>query len=150
MFRSHSGLLILILTCLTLACKTYTAGLQQSTARADETVALTALHSISLAQQTYSVSNNGRFGTFPQLVKSGSLDERFNADSPKLKGYVLTLTVVPKSAESPADAYGVNADPVGAGPQAARHLYLDSVSGLIHVNETKPATVDDPVVATSQ
>lgn len=144
-------LILLLLGCFELlACGSYPSGLQQSTARADEALAISALHSVSLAQQAYSVTNGGRFGTFPQLVRSGNLDERFNSESPKLKGYVLKMTIVPKNAESAVDAFSVNADPAASGPQAGRHLYLDSASGLIHVNESKPATVDDPVVGMSQ
>src|SRR5712691_7582255 len=72
----HRHLLIAFLFfvgCTALACKSYTAGLQQSVTQVDETVAITALHTISLAQRNYSVSNGGRYGTFEQLVQSGYL-----------------------------------------------------------------------------
>ena len=81
--------------CTALACKSYTAGLQQSVTQVDETVAITALHTIALAQRTYSVSNGGSYGTFEQLVQSGYLDSRFKGDKPKMKGYVLQMTVTP-------------------------------------------------------
>ena len=55
---------LLLVTCLlTLAalsaCQEHTAGLERSIARADETSALAALHTIATAEQTYSISNSG-------------------------------------------------------------------------------------------
>src|SRR2546425_5977206 len=127
-----------------LACKSYTSGLQQSVTRADETAGIAALHTISVAQRTYSTSNGGSYGTFEQLVGGGYLDSRFSSDKPNVRGYVLSMTV---TSESEGSRYAVNADPEGAGPQAAgRHFYLDSTSGLIHVNSSQPASARDPAL----
>ena len=125
--------------CGALACQSYTSGLEQSVARADETAAIAALHSIASAQRTYSVTNNGAYGTFAQLVQAGALDSRFNTDQPKFRGYVLVMTVNSKGAGE--DAYTVAADPEGPGLQG-RHFYSDS-SGVIHVNASQPATAND-------
>jgi hypothetical protein len=127
-----------------MSCKPYTSGLQQSTTRADETAAIAALHSISIAQRTYSISNNGNYGTFAQLNEAGYLnDPRFNAERPNVKGYVLTMTVSNRDG-SGGGAFSVNADPETTGPQAGgRHLYLDS-AGMIHANATQPAAASDP------
>ena len=58
------------------SCQSYTSGLQQSVARADETAGLAALHAISLAQRTYSLTNSGEYGTLKQLTDGGFLDVR--------------------------------------------------------------------------
>jgi len=118
-----------------LACKSYTSGLQQSVTRADETAGIAALHTISVAQRTYSTSNGGSYGTFEQLVGGGYLDSRFSSDKPNVRGYVLSMTV---TSESEGSRYAVNADPEGAGPQAAgRHFYL---------NSSQPASASDPAL----
>ena len=135
--------------CAALGCKSYTEGLEQHTkglqqgvARADETAAIGALHTILVAQRTYTVSNNGSYGTFAQLVQGGYLDVRFNSERPTVKGYVLTMTVSKEGSAEPS--YSVNADPEGSGPQAAgRHFYLDSAGGLIRVNASQAATASD-------
>ncbi len=133
------------------ACQSYTSGMQQGVTKTDETAAISALHSISVAQRTYSVSNGGAYGTFEQLVQAGVLDERFKADKPKVKGYVLTMSVTSKGDGSAEGSYSINADPEGSGPQAAgRHLYLDSTSGLIHVNASQPANASDQSLGADQ
>lgn len=132
--------LVFLLTCTAFACQSYTKGLQQSVERADETAAIGALRTVSVAQRTYSVSNEGKFGTFEQLVKGGFLDSRFNSDKPKFKGYVLAMSVT--NGEGAEGSYSVNADPEP--PQQGRHLYMDSQSGLIHLNASRPAGAGDP------
>ena len=128
-----------------LACKSYTSGLQQSTTRVDETAAIAALHSVSTAQRTYSISNSGNYGTFGQLAEAGYLDQRFNAEQPNVKGYVLTMTVSNRDG-SGGGSFSVKAEPETTGPQAGgRHLYLDS-AGLIHTNATQPAGAGDPTL----
>jgi len=122
-------------------CQKYTSGLQQSVARADETGAIAALRSISVAQQAYMVSNSGEYGTLKQLVGGAFLDARMASDKP-VKDYVLTLKVTAKSADEPAGSYTCNADP-DATVTAGKHYYIDSLSNVIHVNETQPATSVD-------
>jgi hypothetical protein len=127
--------------CTAMACKSYTAGLQQSVTRVDETAAITALHTISVAQRTYSATSGGDYGTFEQLIKGGYLDSRFGGDQPKMKGYVLSMAVTPPGGGSPEGSYRVNADPEA--PQSGRHFYMDSASELIHVNASQPAGAGD-------
>lgn len=133
--------LLIVVCCAVLSCQSYSEGMQQSVTKVDETVAIEALHAISTAQRTYSTSNGGSYGTFEQLVKGKYLDERFNSDKPKVKGYVLTMTATPEAAGSAA-SYTVNADPEP--PQTGRHFYLDSASGVMHVNASQRATASDP------
>jgi hypothetical protein len=128
-----------------LSCQSYTGGLQKTMARADETAATAALHTIAVAQQTYAVSNDGAFATFQQLCAGGYLEARFNSDRPALKDYVLSMEVTPKSDERP-EFFSCNADPAGDGALAGRHFYIDSTANGLHANPTAPATANDPVV----
>ena len=118
-------------------CQSYTTGLQQSTARAEEITAVTTLRTISAAQRAYSLSNEGQFGTFPQLAEGGFLDARFGAEAPEFQGYVLTMNVGDKE-------FSCNADPVEGAEHGGRHFYLDSSTALIRVNPGQPAKVSDP------
>ena len=129
---------LVLLTC---ACQSYTTGLQQSVARADETAATTALHAVAIAQQTYAVSHGGNYGTFTQLFAGSYLDERFNSEKPTIKDYLLTMEV---GSGSDGPYYRCNADPVRSGLQG-RHFYMDSTSTALHANNTQTASKDDPV-----
>lgn len=142
MFRNVLTMVLLLISAVGLACQSYTKGLEQSVTRADEVGAISALHTIVLAERTYSITNSGSYATFPQLVKTGALDSRFDAESPKLKGYVLVLTVS-KGAGTGEDSYTLSADPEGPGREPGRHFLVDS-SGMIHVNPTQSATATDP------
>lgn len=144
MFRYSIAAILLLGCCAAWACQSYTGGLQQSTTRVDETAVISAIHTVATAQRMYSISNSGSYATFQQLVQGGSLDSRFDSDKPKIKGYVLAMTVS-KGAGSGEDSYTINADPEGAGPQAGRHFFTDS-SGMIHVNPSQPATANDPPI----
>lgn len=146
MFRYGKIAFLLLGCCAALACESYNKGLVQSVARADEVGAVASLRTIILAQRTYSISNSGSYGTFPQLVKAGALDSRFDSETPKVKGYTLAMTVTAKSAGT-EDSFTVNADPDASGPpQSGRHFFADS-SGMIHANPTQPATAADPPVS---
>jgi hypothetical protein len=131
-----------VLICLTLvSCQNVSTPLEKTVARADETVATGALHTIATAQQTYSISNNGNFGTFQQLAGGGYLDSRFNSEQPALRDYVLTMEVG-SGADGPY--FRCHADPAGAGPQG-RHFYIESGSNFIRVNSTQAASASDPI-----
>jgi hypothetical protein len=125
-----------------LSCQSYSTGLQQSMARADEAAARGALRTIATAQQTYSVSNSGNYGAFQQLAADGYLDSRFNSEKPVLPDYVLTMETGTGAA---GPFYKCHAEPTKTGPQAGRHFYLDSTSTAVHVNETQAASETDPV-----
>ena len=140
---TNKRLLILVaLLCVNLcACQSYSTGLQQSVARADETAATGALRTIATAQQTYSVTNGGGYASFQQLCAGGYLDPRFNSEKPVLKEYVLTMEA---GTTSDGPFFHVNAEPTGTGPQAGRHFYIDQTA-VLRVNSTQPASQADPV-----
>jgi len=145
MYRYLLTGVLLLLCCAAFACQPYTQTLEQSVTRADEVSAISALHTIVTAQGTYSISNSGGYGTFPQLVKAGALDQRFDSETPKLRGYVLAMTITAKGAAPTEDSFTVSADPE-AGTQPARHFFVDS-TGMMHANPTQPATAADPPVS---
>lgn len=137
------GLTVLI--CLaSLSCQNYSTGLQRSVARVDETTVIAALRTIAVAQQTYSISSGGTYGTLEQLRDAGYLDERFNSPNGGVKDYALKTSTKPQASEAAA-FYSCNADPVNSGPQAGRHFYIDSTSPSIHANASQPATAKDPI-----
>ena len=127
------------------ACQSYSTGLQQSVVRADETAALATLRAIALAERTYSLTNAGEYGTLKQLVDGGFLDTRYVSDKP-LRDYVITLNVTPKAPGAAEGSYKCNVDPDKPGEHPGRHLYIDSTSAGIHVNETQPATAVEKVM----
>ena len=144
MIRRSTLVVLFVIFILIGGCQTYQEGLQQTIARADETSALATLHAVSLAQRTYSLTNNGEYGTLKQLTDGGFLDVRYAGDRP-VKDYVITLKVTPKS-DGPEGSYTCNADPDPAVGKPGRHLYIDSSADGIHVNDTQPATAADKVM----
>lgn len=124
-----------------IACQSYSTGLQQSVARADETAATGALRTIATAQQTYAVTNGGSYGTFQELCAGGYLDSRFNSEKPVLKDYVLSME---RGSESDGPFFHALADPTGTGPQAGRHFYIDQTS-VLRVNPNQAASIADRV-----
>lgn len=133
---SFPTLIALLIACLSSGgCETQTTGLKQSVARANETAALAALHSIAIAQQTYSVSNEGKYATFQQLADSSLLNGNISPTNPEVTDYVLTMEVNDKP------GYSCKADPKD---KPGRHFYIDSTSREMRVNLTQPATDTDP------
>ena len=139
MFRFLSGAALIIACAGLFSCQTYTSGLQQSVARADETSAVMAMNTIATAQQAYALSKGGAFGSFAQLCEGGFLDQRFNSSNPQIKDYILSM-------ETSESSFSIKADPTRSGEAAGRHLYMDSTGPQIHVNATQPATADDPTM----
>lgn len=114
---------------------------------ANETAAIGALRTISSAQSAYSVSHDGDYGTFEELVKAGNLDVRFSGDRPVVGGYILTMKVTAKGSDALAGSFVVNADPqqdVAAGSTGSRHFYMGSTESTIHVNAKQAASSSDP------
>ena len=127
------------------SCQSYTESLEKSVDRADEIGAIAMLRAIALAERTYSISNNGEFGTLQQLADGGFLDRRYVTSKP-VRDYVITLNVTPRQGGQPEGSFTVNADPEKPAEKFGRHLYMDSTSNVIHVNATEPATASDPAL----
>jgi hypothetical protein len=138
--------LLISATLLILACSQQVETARKTENRTNEAAAIRALQTIFRMQTQYSVTHSGDYGTFDQLVKDGSLDQRFAGTSPALEGYVFKMVLVPQAGAQAAE-FSVNADPQqteGAPATSARHLYLDSSSNVIHFNNNRPATASDP------
>jgi type IV pilus assembly protein PilA len=117
--------------------------------KGNETSAIQVLETIRKEEQSYALSHRGEFGTFDQLRKDGSLDERYDGDKPVINGYVFTIKVTPKSSNQPA-TYGVNADPQvaeGISATGKRHFYVDPNVSTTRENLEQPATATDPPLA---
>src|SRR5262245_34656429 len=127
------------------SCQSYTSGLQQSVVRADETAAIALIKTVATAETTYSLTHEGEYGTLQQLVEAGLLNDRYAGEKP-LKDYVITLKVTPKSAGAAAGGYSCNVDPDKTGERVGRHLFVDSNTDGIHVNDTQPATATDKLI----
>jgi prepilin-type N-terminal cleavage/methylation domain-containing protein len=116
--------------------------------RGNETSAIQTLETIRKIQADYMMGHRGEYGSFEQLMKDGSLDDRFAGEKPVINGYVFTIKVTPKSSNQPA-TYTVNADPQvsdGLGATGKRHFYIDPNVSTIRENAEQPATATDPPI----
>lgn len=138
------SIILFLLSVTTVSCQQYSVGVQQSLARADESVVISMLRTISLAEQAYSVSSGGAYATLEQLVDGGYLDERFKSAKP-IKDYVLVLEITAPAGSQPA-GYTCNANPDRIGARAGRYFFISSASSQIRVNETKQASEADEIL----
>src|SRR4051812_31540743 len=116
--------------------------------KGNETAAIQTLDNIRKIQADYAIGHRGAYGTFTDLIKENSLDERFAGDTPVVSGFVFTMKVTPKTTAQPA-GYTVNADPqVGEGINATgrRHFYYDPSLSTVRENPDQPASPSDPPV----
>lgn len=115
-----------------------------SVRKANEASAVSTLNAIKVAQAKYIIDHSSQYGTFRELVEEGYLDKRFNYEQPHIKGYVFTLTLIPKS-ENQAATYAANADPElseGVNATGRNFYYVDPVSGICF-SKTGRATASD-------
>jgi hypothetical protein len=89
----------------------------------NESSAVAELRTINTAEVTYSSSNQGRYGTVPELIIQGLLGARFAAP---IDGYRFSVTPFPNS-------YSASAFPEGAGTryQAGRFAYISETDAVI-------------------
>jgi prepilin-type N-terminal cleavage/methylation domain-containing protein len=117
--------------------------------KANEAATIEWLGRIREAQSSYALSHRGEFGNFDQLIKDGSLDDKFKGDQPVVSGYIYTMKVTPKSATQPSN-YIVNADPQVAegtlNSTGHRHFYVDASVTSIRENPDQPASPGDPPI----
>ncbi len=114
----------------------------------NEAAAATILDRMRTYQAQYASRNKGRFGTFDQLVASGSLDSQYAGDAPVVNGYVFSLEIVDPTSAAPA-SYKVWADPqVATGITATgnRFFFTSSAIGTIKAKEGERANENDPSI----
>lgn len=116
---------------------------------ANEAAAVQNLRTLTQQQMLYYNSHQRTaYGTFDELVKEGVVDNKFSGSAPVVDGYIFTLKVVPKTTSTPP-GYQINADPQvkeGPGATGRNHFYVDSDKNTIHVNNTQPASTNDPSI----
>ncbi|HMF58102.1 MAG TPA: prepilin-type N-terminal cleavage/methylation domain-containing protein [Pyrinomonadaceae bacterium] len=116
--------------------------------RGNETAAITTIDTIKKVQADYALGHRGEYATFDQLIKEGSLDNRYAGDHPLSSGYVFTMKIVQKSSGQPS-SFSVSADPqLGDGFNATgrRHFYYDPSLSTTRENPDQPATANDPPI----
>ncbi len=115
-----------------------------SVRQANEAAAITTLNAIKLAQAKYEADHKGAYGTFKQLFEEQYLDKRFNFDRPHIRGYVFSITLIPKS-ENRVASFSVNADPEQAEGISAtgKHFYYTDPENGICFSKDGPATAAD-------
>jgi prepilin-type N-terminal cleavage/methylation domain-containing protein len=110
----------------------------------NEAATVQNLKTIAAVQIQYHSTHGRTFATFEQLTKEEYLQtSKFGGNPPVTDGYVFTLKVVPKTANSNS-SYTLNADPVDAS-SGTNHFFIDNNDSSIHFNATQPASVSDPV-----
>jgi len=114
-----------------------------ATRAGNETATQQNIKTIASVQIQYYNTHSRSFATFDELVKDGLLNSKFAGNPPITDGYVLTLKVTPKTANS-STAYTLNADPQDAS-SGTNHFFIDSSDSSIHVSQTQPASANDPV-----
>jgi hypothetical protein len=98
---------------------------------ADDWSAVALLRWINTAEGQYSSSNQGRYGTLPELIAQGLLDPRF---APRLiHGYLFTATPT---------AEGYTATAIPTSKDAGRFGYYSTADSVIRYATSRTATCD--------
>jgi prepilin-type N-terminal cleavage/methylation domain-containing protein len=116
-----------------------------SVRKANEAAAVSTLNAIKLAQAKYVIDHNNQYGTFRELFEEGYLDKQFNFDQPHIKGYIFTLTLIPKS-EHQAATFAANADPEqseGVTATGRNFYYTDPVNGICFSKKGRATAADE-------
>ena len=95
--------------------------LLRSRQSANETAAVADLKTLTAAQITYSSGLSGAFGTIPQLVSAGLLDNRYNGP---LSGYNYSIAVSPNGLDFSAFATAISSN-------SGRYDYYTTVDYVI-------------------
>ncbi len=120
---------------------------QSSVRKANEAAAITTLNAIKLAQTRFVVDHKGNYGTFEELFEEGYLDKRFNYDQPHIRGYVFTITLVPKT-DKQAATFAANADPEqsqGIMATGRNFYYTDPENGICFSKAGPATAADEPL-----
>lgn len=114
----------------------------------NETAAAAHMRSIQQAQIGYH-SKRRDYADLATLIKTGSLNERFEGETPVVDGYKFTIKLTPRGNGQEA-FYSVNADPAqpeGVTRTGTIYYYIGSDASGIRVNDEAAATKDDPPLA---
>jgi prepilin-type N-terminal cleavage/methylation domain-containing protein len=77
----------------------------------NETTTAQALMTFRTVQAQYASRHSGKFAKdFDELIKAGSLDEKFKGTKPLVNGYLFEMKVEEPSGNRPA-SWSINADP---------------------------------------
>lgn len=149
-YRSRTiAVLVCVVTPLLLSSCGFYEGYYKAIRDANEAAAIKTLTNIAEQQMLYfNAHERKEFGTFDEMLKDHLLDIRYAGAAPVLSGYIFTMRITPKSPTQPP-AYTINADPQqadGVGATGKKHYFLDSNTNTIHVNSSRPATVNDPQI----
>jgi len=145
--RNQSGFtlieLMIVIAIIGILIGAAVVGWRAATRAGNETATIQNMKTIFTTQGLYYASHGRNFGTFEQLIKEQYLNSKFSGNPPVDSGYVYTLKVTPKTANSNS-SYTLNADPVDEG-SGTNHFYIDNNDGAIHVNSSQPAASSDAV-----
>ena len=120
---------------------------KSSIRKANEASAVTTLNTVKVAQAKFVMSHDGKYGSFRELVSEGLLDKRFNTDTPNIRGYLFTLTLVDIN-NKPATTFKLNANPeISEGISATgKVFYYSEPDAGIFVNNDHEASSDDNIL----
>jgi Tfp pilus assembly protein PilE len=110
----------------------------------NETATVQNMQTVAAVEVQYFSAHNKTFATFDQLVAEEMVSSKFVGNPPVTDGYVLTLKLTGTQADA-TSSFTLNADPA-EDDYGEKHFYLDSSSLGLHVNPTKAAGPNDPLV----
>ena len=106
----------------------------------NEAATIQNLKTINAVEAQYFIKHQ-TFATLDQLVKEQLLSSRFAVHPLVVDGYALGLIIE----SAPVSSFTLSADPV-SDSTVAKHYYIESISGDIHVNLAAPAGPNDPLI----
>jgi Tfp pilus assembly protein PilE len=107
----------------------------------NEAATIQNLKTIAVVEIQYSNSHNRNFATLDDLVSEQLISAKFSHCPTVTDGYVITLTLAPKS--DGASWYKITADPQDAS-SGKTHFYFDSTDNRIRVKPDRQAGPSDP------
>ena len=111
--------LLIVVTIILIIATIAIPSLLRSRQSSQENAAVAQLRNINTAEVTYLISNQGSYGTIPQLITQGLLDARFSGS---ISGYNFAIT-------ASGSNYTANADPTAT--NAGRYGYYSTPDAVI-------------------
>ncbi len=108
----------------------------------NETTTAQALMTFRTVQAQYASGHQGKFAKdFDELIRLGSLDEKFKGSNPVVNGYKYAMKVDDPSGTKPAK-YSITAEPIDSTSLSAtghRFFYFDSTLNSVKSKDGEPA-----------